>query len=95
MKIYPSIFVKVNFGENLRRFTKNSSHLYKNYFQFTLDALKNDFSHLIAIENTKIKRGDQKTFYLIALEMVKFVGSSQNYRPQAKKSRYRGVSITL
>ena len=43
-------------------------------------------SHLIAIENTKIKRGDQKTFYLIALEMIKFVGSSQNYRPQAKKA---------
>ena len=57
LKIYPSIFVKVNFGENLRRFTKNSSHLYKNYFQFTLDALKNYFSHLIAVGNAKIKRG--------------------------------------
>lgn len=59
MKIYPSIFVKVNFGENLRRFTKNSSHIYKNYFQFTLDTLKNYFSHLIAVENAKIKRGVQ------------------------------------
>ena len=60
--IYPSIFVKVNFGENLSRFTKNSSRLYKNYFQFTLDALKNYFSHLIAVGNAKIKRGKQKFF---------------------------------
>ena len=56
LKIHPSTYVKVNFGENLRRFTKNSSHLYKNYFQFTLDALKNYFSHLIAVGNAKIKR---------------------------------------
>ena len=52
-------------------------------------------SHLIAIENTKIKRGDQKTFYLIALEMIKFVGSSQNYRPQAKKPLSRRVNHAL
>ena len=62
LKIYPSTYVKVNFGENLRRFTKNSSHLYKNYFQFTLDTLKNYFSHLIAVGNAKIKRGKQKFF---------------------------------
>ena len=68
MKIYPSIFVKVNFGENLRRFTKNSSHLYKNYFQFTLDALKNYFSHLVAVENAKTKRGERKYSLLNSLD---------------------------
>ena len=49
---YFSTYIKVNFGEKRRHFTKR-------------------YSHLIAIENTKIKRGDQKTFYLIALGMVK------------------------
>lgn len=77
MKIYPSIFVKVNFGENLRRFTKNSSHLYKNYFQFTLDALKNYFSHLIAVGNAKTKRGSKTFLYLLALVTSKFVGAFQ------------------
>ena len=67
MKINPSIFVKVNFGENLRRFTKNSSHLYKNYLQFTLDALKNYFSHLVAVENAKTKRGERKYSLLNSL----------------------------
>ena len=67
MKIYPSTYVKVNFQEKLRRFTKNSSHLYKNYFQFTLDALKNYFSHLIAVGNAKTKRGERKYSLLNSL----------------------------
>ena len=85
LKIYPSIFVKVNFGENLRRFTKNSYHLYKNYFQFTLDALKNYFSHLIAVGNAKIKRGERKYSLLNSL------GKGQIRRRLSKMPSYRSL----
>ena len=85
MKINPSIFVKVNFGENLRRFTKNSSHLYKNYLQFTLDALKNYFSHLVAVENAKTKRGERKYSLLNSL------GKGKIRRRFSKMPSYRSL----
>ena len=85
MKIHPSTYVKVNFGENLRRFTKNSSHLYKNYFQFTLDALKNYFSHLVAVENAKTKQGERKYSLLNSL------GKGQIRRRFSKMPSYRSL----
>ncbi len=54
------------------------------------------FSHLVAIGNIKIKRGKQNIPYIKALEKAKPPPIFKKYHTQAKrKSRYRGVVITL